>query len=157
MSNIKVEFKSPASPESVWDLMSDFANIDFFNPNLASSHLMPGSPAHGIGTVRQCNLIDGKNYIRERVTAWNEGQSYTIDIYEGTMPVKDAHTTLGLEPQADGSTRLYMDFHYQPKFGLAGLLMDKVMLNRMMRGMLMKLLHGLSEKATLRDGQRMAA
>lgn len=157
MSNIKLEFKSPASPEFVWALLSDFAHIDFFNPNLLSSHLMPGSPPRGIGTVRQCNLKDGKNYIRERVTAWDEGKSYAIDIYEGTMPVKDAYTTLGLEPSMGGGSRLYMDFHYTPKFGPLGFVMDKVMLNRMMRGMLIKLLEGLSQKAALRDQQHLAA
>ena len=146
MTTLRVTHWTAAHPEACWALMADFGNIDFFNPHLQESYLLEGSPTCGLGTERQCNLKDGKNYIKEKVVAWTEGSSYTVDIYDGTMPVRDMLTTLGLQPKA-GGTELYMQTQYQPKFGIAGKVMDRLILRRMMRGMMLNVIEGLGEKA----------
>ena len=147
MAHLRVTHSTTASPAACWALMSNFVNIDFFNPNLKSSHLLAGSPEHGVGMTRQCDLIDGKNYIREKVIDWQEGRSYTVDIYDGTMPVRKSKTTLGLSPRADGGTDLYMDFTYTPKYGPLGAVMNVLAMRSMFRALLKKVLTGLSEKA----------
>ena len=149
MTKIIETFKSNASPEAAWALLSDFGNIDFFNPNLKDSYLLEGSSETGVGTLRQCNLADGKNYIRERVVDWKEGESYTIDIYEGTMPLTNILTTLGVRPKGQGS-ELFMEMEYTPKYGPVGAIMNVVMLRRYVRGMMAKVLSGLDEKARMR-------
>lgn len=126
--------------------MADFANIDFFNPHLSGSHLMEGSPECGVGTIRQCDLKGGMGYFRERVVDWQEGRSYTVDIYEGTLPVDHTVTTLGLVPQPSG-TLLYMETSYTPRHGLFGVVADHLMLRRTFKTMLLKVIKGLSEKA----------
>lgn len=156
MASVEVTHRTSASPQVCWDLMADFANIDFFNPHLDRSHLLPGSPSRGIGTLRQCDLKGGRGHFRERVVAWNEGESYTVDIYEGTLPVDGTVTTLGLTPEGAGA-RLYMRTTYQPRHGLLGQVMDRLVLRRMFGSMLRGVLVGLAEKAEARACRSEAA
>ena len=149
MTKLIETFKSEASPEAAWALLADFGNIDFFNPNLKSSYLLEGSTEQGVGTLRQCNLLDGKNYIRERVVEWNEGQSYTIEIYDGTMPLKNILTTLRVAPFGTGSL-LTMEMEYTPKYGLLGTVMNVVILKSYVEKMMRKVLSGLDAKAAMR-------
>jgi hypothetical protein len=150
MARVRVEYATHAKPEDCWALMEDFANIDFFNPHLSGSHLVEGSPECGLGTERQCDLQDGKGWFRERVIDWQEGRSYTVAIYSGTLPVKDTLTTLGLVPKLDGSTRLYMETTYRPRYGLIGVIADQLIIRRMFCRMLLGVLEGLAEKALQR-------
>lgn len=148
MTRVRVEYRTNASPQACWALMADFANIDFFNPAVKNSHLVEGSPtACGVGTQRHCDLENGMGYIREKVVDWQEGRSYTVEIYDGTMPIERTLTTLGLEPDGNGGTMLYMVSDYTPKFGWFGRIVDPIMLRPMLTGMLRKVIIGLADKA----------
>jgi hypothetical protein len=131
--------------------MADFANIDFFNPHLTRSYLVEGSPECGLGIERQCDLKDGKGYFRERVIDWQEGRSYTVAIYAGTLPIKDASTTLGLVPKLDGSTRLYMETTYRPRYGFIGVIADHLIIRGTLCRMFIGVLEGLGERALARQ------
>ena len=147
MTRVRVEHQTKASPEVCWALMADFAHIDFFNPHLSGSHLLTGSPVCGLGTERQCDLKDGKGYFREKVIDWQEGRSYTVDIYAGTLPVDHTVTTLGLVAQTSGGTLLYMETSYTPRYGVLGIITDHLVIRRMFRSMLLKVIEGLGDKA----------
>jgi hypothetical protein len=71
MARVVVEqiFKSPIS--DVWKSWDKFGDIDAFNPNLKRSFLLEGSHSTGLGATRQCDLADGKNYIREKIIAYS--------------------------------------------------------------------------------------
>ena len=148
MTNLSVTRKSKASPEACWDLLADFGNIDFFNPHVGKSRLLDDSPERGIGAVRQCDLADGKNYLRERITDWQEGNSYTVSLYESSMPLKNTFITLSVKPDQEGSI-LEMDMDYTPKYGPLGALMDVVILRRMMEKTMRSVVQGLDEKAVV--------
>ena len=145
MSNIIVRRQIAASPAAVWRVLADFGGIASWNPNLRGSHLLEGSANEGEGAMRQCDLSDGKNWIRERVVAWEEGRSLTVDIYEGTMPLQSASATLGVQPLPDGGSEAWMEFDYTVKMGVLGALMDVVMMKSMMRKNMDRLLEGLEE------------
>lgn len=147
MASIRETLTSSANPATVWPLLADFGAIDVFNPALKQSFSLEGGPDEGLGAMRQCDMADGKNYIRERVTNWEVGKTYTVDIYEGTMPMKQMQATLSVEPHGEGSL-LSMQFHYTPKFGLLGRLMDLLMMRRMMRGQMRRVIGGLDETAS---------
>jgi len=151
MSHIRVELPIAAPTETVWPLLADFGAIDVFNPSVSKSRVINGSPASGVGSERQCDLSDGRNWIRERVVEWNEGRSYAVDIYEGTMPIEGIRTYLGVTP-ADGGSRGFMDMTYTPKFGLAGRLLDALVLKTMMRRTMTGVLRGLRDMAETEEG-----
>lgn len=148
MGNVEVTRDFEASATEVWAVLADYGGISAFNPNVESSYLLDGGPPRGQSALRQCNLADGKNHIRERVTEWNEGSSYTVEIYEGTMPLKSAYATLGVEPVGPHRSRAVMKMHYTPRFGPVGWLIDQLMMQGMMTRMGGNVLQGLETYVT---------
>ena len=146
MGTLKVEREISADANSVWALLQDFPHIDAFNPNLSRSSHIGGTPVEGIGAERRCELKDGRNWIDERVIDWRPGQSYTVEIFAGTMPIRDVRTTLAVAPDGAGS-RAVMQISYTPKLGILGQLLDRLMLRRKMRGLMHKVLEGLELKS----------
>jgi hypothetical protein len=146
MPTITVTRKSKATPAAAWALMSDFGAIDVFNPTLKESHLLDGSCEIGLGAERQCTLKDGRNYIHERVVDWQEGRSYRIEVFGGTMPMDDITAELAVAPEPKGST-LRMTMTYRPRWGLLGRLIDPLVLRPMMRHTMRKVIGGLAAKA----------
>ena len=146
MPAITVTRKTRATPATAWALLSDFGAIDAFNPTLKESHLLDGSCEIGLGAERQCTLKDGNNYIHERVIDWQEGRSYRIAVFGGTMPMDDITAELAVEPDITGAA-LRMTMTYRPRWGLAGRLVEPVLLRPMIRRMMRKVLDGLASKA----------
>jgi len=143
MPLLKVSHKSSAKPGACWALMCDFGGISRFNPALKESHLLEGSQSSGLGAERHCTLKDGRGYIRERVVEWEDGRGYKIEVTGGTLPVGDVTASLFVEPTASGSV-LWMEMRYLPKWGLAGQILDRVMMRSMMRRQMGKVLNGLA-------------
>jgi hypothetical protein len=146
MPTITVTRKTKASPARAWALMSDFGAIDAFNPTLKESHLLDGSCEIGLGAERQCTLKDGRNYIHERVVDWQEGRSYRIEVFGGTMPLDDLEAELAVDPSGTGAL-LRMTMQYRPRWGLAGRLIEPVLLRPMLRRTMRKVIDGLARKA----------
>lgn len=146
-TTIEIERAVAAPASDVWANLATYADIAVWNPNIAKSYLIDGSAPAGEGALRQCDFADGKNWIRERIVEWREGESYTVDIYEGTMPLQRARATLGVRPQGDRASTAFMRFEYTPKFGVLGTLMNVLMMKRMMSSTMAKVLQGLGDKA----------
>lgn len=127
MANVTVERTISAPIDKVWESWDQFGSIYRFNPNLKGSRLINNSPESGIGARRQCDLADGKNYIRERVIGYTPNKEMIIDIYEGTMPLKKAVATLRLDAVNDRTTRVSMSMDFEPKMGLLGKMMVPMM------------------------------
>lgn len=148
MTTLRVEREIAASVAVVWTLLKDFQHIDAFNPNLSHSFHIGNTPLEGVGAERRCELKDGRNWIEERVVDWRPGESYTVEIYAGTMPIRDVRTTLAVLPHEAGS-RAVMQIDYTPKFGVLGQLLDRLMLRWKMTGLMRSVLEGLEQKSVL--------
>ena len=103
-----------------WD---DFGNFDRFNPNISKCFLINGSENTGLGAERQCNLVDGKNYVQERVTDYVPGHRIAVDIFKCTFPFKRADSSIELTPLAPNRTELIFTLNFEPKMGYLGNLM----------------------------------
>ena len=75
--------------EELWQYLGDFSNIQRFHPMLKGSHFIEGASSCEVGSTRQCNMKDG-NYIKERIIEWDEGNSYTVDVYASSLPFEYA-------------------------------------------------------------------
>ncbi|MEM8776759.1 MAG: SRPBCC family protein [Pseudomonadota bacterium] len=126
MAEVIVQSTVNAPPELVWKSWDDFGNIAKFNPNLASSYLLGNQPT-GKGATRQCNLIDGKNHIRERIVEYVENERMVLEIYDGTMPLKKAIAVIVFEPKSEVQTLVQMQMTFTPKFGPFGAAMIPMM------------------------------
>lgn len=147
MSLVQVSHDTTASPQSCWKLLGDFAHIDLFNTNLSKSYLLNPDQPIGVGTKRQCDVKDGKNFLREEIVEWREGEYYVIDIYESSFPMDRQSTKFGLLPISGGGTRIYMNFDYKVSFGPIGALMNVLKLRNMLNKGLQNVVEGLGQKA----------
>ncbi len=88
---------------------------------------MQDSEQTGVGALRQCDLADGKNYIRERIIGYEPQRKLVIDIYEGSLPLKSAVAMFTFRAINLQKTEQTMQMEFQPKFGLLGKLMIPMM------------------------------
>ena len=112
---VQLKKRINAPSDIIWSYLADYSNIHRFHPLLKGSHFVDGANTCEVGSTRQCNMKDG-NYIKERVTDWKEGSHYTVDIYDTSMPIKNAKATLGVRPLENGQSEAYMRIDMEPKY-----------------------------------------
>ena len=145
MGKVRVELQISAPATDVWNALADYGGIHKFHPNVDKSFVLEGSPSEGMGAQRRCDLSDGKNHVLERVTEWIPGESYTVDIYDGTMPLRTAQATVGVEASSPMTSIAFMEMDYLPKFGIIGRIMDVFMMQQQMNRIGSNVLTGLAD------------
>ncbi len=142
MPKVIVSKRVSASIEDVWNSWDDFANIYKFNPNLSASRLVSSSTVPTrVGTQRQCDMVDGKNWIREEILDYRPHELMKLDVYDGSLPLKSMVVDIEFERISADRTRIRFTADFEPKFGLAGKLMVPLM-KRQFKPMLQALLDG---------------
>ncbi len=154
MAEVKLARDIDAPVAQVWASWDRFGAIDMFNPNLRKSFLINGSQETGLGAERQCDLADGKNFIQERIVEYIPERRMTVDIYNGTMPLKQAVAKIELTPLSPTRTRVEFTMSFTPKMGLLGRIMVPMMKPQFAR-LLGKLMDG--NKAFVERGETAAA
>jgi uncharacterized protein YndB with AHSA1/START domain len=141
MTKIVVEQIVEAPVAEVWKSWDNFGNIASFNPNLKASFLLEGSAKSGLGAQRQCDMSDGKNYLREEVIEYVPEEKLAINIFEATIPMKSGTATFELTPVGKGRTQVRMTMNMVPKMGVVGAMLlgamkpkFKAMLQDLLRG-----------------------
>ena len=119
---ITAKRKINASASDLWAYLGDYANIYRFNPLIKHSEFNDGTVSCEVGSTRQCDMSTG-DYLKEKVTDWEEGSHYSVEIYETSMPIKTANATLGVTPLDENTSEAYMIMEIQPKYTILGPLM----------------------------------
>ncbi len=131
METVTVSKLINAPIADVWASWNNFGNIFKFNPSVSSSRLLSDENAPtGIGTRRECELSDGKNWLREKVVEYEAMRRLKIDVYESSMPVKSMYATFDYRETADGGTQVTMTNEFEPGMGIVGKLMAPLMRRR---------------------------
>ena len=126
---------------SVWRIWDRFGSIDEFNPNLSSSALLKGSSKTGLGAERRCDLADGKNHVLERIIEYIPESKMVVDIYGGTVPLRNAQASIELLQMGPNQTDVIFTMHFEPKMGWLGKLMVPMMKPQLGKS-IAALLHG---------------
>lgn len=131
--------------EEVWASWDDFGNIYRFNPGVRASRLLTDEARPtGDGSRRECDLADGKNWVREEITAYEPQARMEIEVYESSLPLERMIATLEFARLSGDRTEVSMTVEFRPKFGLVGRLMAPLM-KRRFAPMLRALLDGNAE------------
>jgi uncharacterized protein YndB with AHSA1/START domain len=128
MTKFTREVRIHAPKEKVWAALADFGNIAVFNPTVPISY-STNNLHSGKGATRHCDIGTGGSSIEERVVAWQEGESMTIDIYAGKKapPFRQAQATIAVREAGADVTIVRGTLEYSMKFGPLGALMDALM------------------------------
>lgn len=117
-----------APKEKVWEVLADFGGVCNYNP--AVSHSFSTSEANwGVGATRHCELTTAGTSIEERVIDWKEGESYTVEVFEGkaTPPYKYFYGTIQVKEEAGGTTVSGI-LEYEIRYGFMGDMMNLFLL-----------------------------
>lgn len=124
MAKFNAKTTIDATPDRVWEVLSDFGGISQSAPHLTGSILTSDEPT-GVGASRHCDLSMGGMSTEETVTRWEEGKGYSVDIQMKGMPMRDAHADFDISVE-DGKTVLTGVMRYSLPFGPLGAVLDKL-------------------------------
>lgn len=141
----------------VWEAIADLGGIQAFHPGVTRSYYT-SEQTEGVGASRRCELKP-MGSVDERAIDWRPGKSVTLEVKGGPKgpPFKSAQGRMWVDEDGTG-TRAGLDFEYELKFGLIGLLLDRLVMRRQFQKMLPAVLRGLKdhlepgERTTSRDG-----
>lgn len=138
MVQIKAESIINAPKDKVWEVVADFPAVMNFHPFVPKSYSLNNTPHRGVGSERRCNLNeDGTNYVDERVVRYTEGESYDVDIYEGSQlpPVNNFNATIRVRSLSANQTVFALEMKYELKSNPIYWLMGRLMIPRFMNNL----------------------
>jgi uncharacterized protein YndB with AHSA1/START domain len=106
-----------APRESVWEVVSDAANLADHAPNLSKTEVLAGT---GEGMVRRCYNKGGAGW-NETCTVWQPGERYTMEVDTSVYPypLSRMKGTCEVRDQDQG-TLLRLRYDYEVKYGPVG-------------------------------------
>ncbi len=131
-----------ASKDRVWEVLSDLGSIYKWNPGIAHS-FTTSDGATGDNARRQCDLPGG-GFLRERTFNWSEGEGFTIEVYETSLPLKESFVDFRATPEGE-ATVVNLKMDYKLKYGPIGALIDSAFAGRQARNGMVELLAGLKD------------
>lgn len=130
-NNVIINRDIDATPDQVWSVLADFANIAAWNGGVKTSYSTGGDPT-GVGAQRHCDLAP-MGELEETIVEFHPGEKMVISIDKAKkIPVKQGLMTFTMAPSATG-TQFELNYRYAAKGGpLSGLV------GRMLDGQLTK-------------------
>lgn len=105
-----------ASKEVVWAVLDDFGGISAWNSGVQNSFTTGDESQNtGLGAERRCEL-GGKKIVDERITAYTEGESMTVDVWnvEG-LPLKSSLVAFTVAATGSTTSEVKLDAQAVPK------------------------------------------
>ena len=99
--------------DKLWDILSDFGNVQNLSPGIAKSYLT-SETKNGLGATRHCDFTSMGSQVEEKIIGWNKGKSFKIELYDTkNIPMmKEMNAFFELETEKEG-TKLTTVFEYQ--------------------------------------------
>jgi len=111
-----------APKQKVWEVLTDFGNVQSLSPNIVKSYLT-SEQKNGVGAMRHCDFASMGAQVEERIVEWNEGESFKIDIYESkNMPMITGMEAVFKLSEEEGETVVTGTFEYGMTNALGGFL-----------------------------------
>lgn len=119
-----------ASKDKIWEILSDFGNVQNLSPGIAKSYLT-SDIKNGLGATRHCDFTSMGSQVEERIIEWDEGNSFKIELYDTkNIPmIKGMNAYFELESHKDG-TQLSSTFEYHMS-NIVGSLLNSLKMEKM--------------------------
>lgn len=127
MTTLQHEVSIKADADTVWRTLSDLLAVKHYNPLVASVRHVCDKTA-GIGASRRCELKPN-GWAEERVWEFNPPHAIGLEVTASTWPLVYMKWKTELHPSG-GETLVSQEMHYKLKFGLLGMLLDKLVMRR---------------------------
>jgi len=125
-------------PEA-WELLRDLSVAHKYVPGVIKTEIST-ELKEGIGASRKVYQTESKA-IDETVEEWNDGFGFMIRLHIGhdgpPLPFKEAHFRYAIDDNGTGTT-LTTSLSYVMLWGWAGHLLDRILLNKIIKGRIRK-------------------
>ncbi|GDX53109.1 hypothetical protein LBMAG27_21560 [Bacteroidota bacterium] len=128
MTTLNNEITINAPVEKIFHALAEMEGLENLDPNVKKSTSLSNIKS-GMNAKRKVDMIDGKNWFEEKVTAIKQNESLTYELTACSFPVKSLKYTYTVE-KADNQTRVKQAMTYEIKFGLLGKLLDALMIRK---------------------------
>ena len=147
MSHIQRQIRINAPKTHVWEALADFGGVYKYSPGVIESKSTTEAN-EGVGAARVCQLAP-MGAVEERILTWREGESYSLEIFDGKKvpPFKHAIATISLQSTGPNDTLVNIDFDYALKYGPIGAVMNLMMVRTFLDKGFAGLLAGLKHYA----------
>ena len=143
MMHVENNLVIDASPETVWEPLSRYMDVDKFCTGISRVDALTGGE-DGVGSKRRNNFPNGSSLIEE-VTEWTVNRGYKVRMSEMVgLPMKDTTAFTRLEP-VGAKTRVVWGMDYGMKNGPLGWIMGQTMLKFFMGKTITSNLQGLAD------------
>lgn len=113
--------------DRAWEILSDFSDVHKVHPIVERVDQI-SERDRGLNAVRRCHFYKGGS-ATEKISRWDENaREYTVQLVEGSLPLKKVIGVLKARPDGDRKTKLVADFEMVAKYGLLGKLMEMFLL-----------------------------
>lgn len=143
MGQFTLERTMNEASDKVWAAIADFGGIHRFHPGVKSSPIINGRSS-GVGSQRTCKMYNGMS-VTEEIVEFHEGESMTVDVTKGALPVKNMQAVFRVFEVAEGVTRVTVEMSYRPRFGPLGYVMNPLIIRPSIRRLLGQVLAGLQQ------------
>jgi len=134
--------KVNVSAEKIWAVLQDFASVEKFAPEIKSSPIVNDTTT-GVGAKRKCTFNDGSSLVEE-IVEYNEGEGYTMELSEHTLPLKSMLAQMKVKAIDEHSSEITMSADFVVKGGPFGWLMGQFLMRSVLKGVFKKVMTGLA-------------
>ena len=118
-----------APPTAVWNVLSDFHNVDRWAGNVTRV-IDIGHRPRGLGAARHCE-VRGVGSMDEHVVEWDEGKGLGYSV-SALGPIAGATSRWRLEPADGDRTRVELTLGYDMRLGPLGTALQRAVVQRVL-------------------------
>src|SRR5882762_4528168 len=96
MATIHNEVTINAPVERIWSNLTDLELLEKYDPTVKKSTLISIEKS-GIGAKRKVDMLDGKNWFEEKITAFKPNQTLCYELTACSFPVQNLRHSYSFE------------------------------------------------------------
>ena len=131
--------------DKIWNVLTDLELLDKTDPTVKKATLISENKT-GLEAKRKVLMQDGKNWFDEKITVFKPNEELVYQLTDCSFPIKGLKHTYSFQ-KIGNQTKVQQVMEYTAKFGLLGLLMDKMMIGKQFNSGINKFLNGLKTYA----------
>jgi len=129
----------------IWSILTDLELLDKTDPAVKKATLISEIKT-GLHAKRKVIMQDGKNWFDEMITVFNPNEKLVFQLTDCSFPIKGLKHTYSFEIIGN-QTKVQQVMEYTVKFGLMGVLLDKIMIGKQFDSGINLFLNGLKTYA----------
>ena len=131
--------------DKIWSILTDLELLDKTDPTVKKATLISSNKT-GLEAKRKVLMQDGKNWFDEKITVFKPNEELVYQLTDCSFPIKGLKHTYSFQ-KIGNQTKVQQEMEYTVKFGVLGILLDKMMIGKQFNSGINKFLNGLKTYA----------